>query len=137
MLLDLRRPNVKFTSKTSKRDADEVATHETDVYKAIIALNNYRVIVRLHFPGRMDVEPFFAVWLRRILAPTGAVPTIKELEKAFQLHITNRATAAANGMMTNGTNGATTNGTNGLNGFSRPQTSTRRTSVVKPATNTG
>ena len=47
------------------------------------------------------------------------------------------ATAAANGTMTNGTNGATTNGTNGLNGFSRPQTSTRRTSVVKPATNTG
>ena len=45
--------------------------------------------------------------------------------------------AAANGTSANGTNGTAANGTNGLNGFSRPQTSTRRTSVVKPATNTG
>ena len=95
---DLRRPNVKFAHKTSKRDADEVASQETNIYKAIIALNNYRVILRLHFPGRMDVEPFFAVWLRRILDPTGAIPSIAELEKAFQTHVTNRATAAANGL---------------------------------------
>ena len=40
---NLARPNVRFSNKSAKREPDEVATKETDVLRAVIALNNYRV----------------------------------------------------------------------------------------------
>ena len=44
---NLARPNVKFSSKTAKRDSEEVAVKETDIYRVLIALNSYRIITRL------------------------------------------------------------------------------------------
>ena len=35
-----------------QRDSDEVATRENDIYRLLIALNNFRMIERFHFPGR-------------------------------------------------------------------------------------
>ena len=44
---NLAKPKVKFSHKSNKRDPDEVATRETDLVQAILALNNYRMITRL------------------------------------------------------------------------------------------
>ena len=43
---NLARPKVKFSTKSNKRDPDEVATRETNIAQALIALNNYRLINR-------------------------------------------------------------------------------------------
>ena len=43
---NLARPKVKFSTKSNKRDPDEVATRETNINQALIALNNYRLINR-------------------------------------------------------------------------------------------
>ena len=48
---NLQRPNVKSSTKSANKDKDEVAIKETEVSRLIIALNNYRVIMRLLFPG--------------------------------------------------------------------------------------
>ena len=42
---NLARANVRFSSKSSKREPEEVANKETSVMRALVALNNYRVII--------------------------------------------------------------------------------------------
>ena len=44
---NLARPNVKSTTKSAKREPDEVAEKlkDTEINKSIIALNNYRLIM--------------------------------------------------------------------------------------------
>ena len=49
---NIKRPNVKFSTKGAKKDADEVANREPDILKLVIALNNFRMVERFHFPGR-------------------------------------------------------------------------------------
>ena len=38
---NIRKPNVKFNNKSSKRDNEEVASKETDVLKLLIALSKF------------------------------------------------------------------------------------------------
>ena len=65
--------------------------------KLILALNNYRVTMRLLFPGYLGAEAFFKAWLERLLDKDLPALTAAELNEAFVDHLNKKATAATEG----------------------------------------
>ena len=66
--------------------------------KLILALNNYRLMMRLLFPGYLGAEAFFAVWLERIMDKDLPPLTAEELNDAFVEHLNKKSTASNEGL---------------------------------------
>ena len=95
---NLARSNVKFSSKKPGADDEEVAKKESRMPVLLKALNNYRIISRMIFPGRYEADIFYTAMITKYLDPANTTRFTGEvLIRNFKEHLETTAMNAQGG----------------------------------------
>ena len=95
---NLARSNVKFSSKKPGADDEEVAKKESRMPVLLKALNNYRIISRMIFPGRYEADIFYTAMISKYLDPANTTRFTGEvLIRNFKEHLETTAMNAQGG----------------------------------------